>query len=165
MTTDELMAMIDRKVESDNEKKIAEQKRIERETEEYKQKIRDLRPRIVNAIKVGNYALSNGIDLMKSGFGGHEGYDTGLFFSNGWSHVVGFLNCGTYDAPHTNEMGIIKGGACGCIDFHTDGNDIYGYDTSRKMCVEPLLSDMKTFVNRFNDFENAFFEYIKKICK
>ncbi len=165
MITDELMAMIDRKVKSDKEEKIAEQKRIKRETEQCKQKIRILRPRIVDAIKVGNYALSNGINLMKSRFGGHEGYDTGLFFSNGWSHIVGFLNCSTHNSPHICEMGIIKGGACGCVDFHTDGDCIYGYSTDKEIRVEPLLNDMKRFIDRFDDFEKALFEYIKIICK
>ena len=165
MTVEEMMTMIDKKVESDNEKKIAENKRIERRKEECKQKIRDLQPRIVNAIKLCNYATSKGIKLTNTGFGCHEGYDTGFFFSNSWSHLVGFINSGSYEMPFTNEMGIIKGGACGYIDFHTDGNDIYGFDTSIKKPVEPLLCDMERFVKAFDDFENALFEFIKKSCE
>lgn len=162
MTTDELMMMIDKKVEDNFQKELAAKKKREDETKELKQKIHDLQPRIAKVILLGNYAEGNGIKLNNSGGCCREGYDTGYFYTNSWSHLVGFVKD---ESGEIVKMGIAKGGACGDINFYTDGTDIYGYDTRTKTEVEPLFYDMKRFVEAFDDFETALFEYIEKRCK
>lgn len=159
MTVEERMAKIDQKINSDEEKMRIEEERIIKETHDCLEQLKALAPRIQDILKIAKYAEDNGISLSgKERWGGHEGYDTGLFYSNGWSHLVGLKGKGG------QWMGITKGGACGCIDFYTNGEETYGYDTSAKHKVRPSLSDMKHFLNRFDDFETAFYDYIDNLA-
>lgn len=88
MNVNEMMSMIDKKVGNDKDK--ARQKEIETKNrfDIALAKIKELKPRIDDLIKLANYAKDNGIDFNKRGWGGHEGYDTGMFYTNSWSHLV-----------------------------------------------------------------------------
>lgn len=158
MNVNEMMNMIDRKVGNDKEKE--RQKEIENKNRfdiAFKQ-IEALKPRIDDLIKLANYAKDNGIDFNKKGWGGHEGYDTGMFYTNSWSHLVGFV----YKNPIT-LLGINAGGACGNVDFRTDGKQIYGKEES--FITEPKLHHMERFIKDFDKFEREFYAYIEKVCK
>ena len=161
MTLAERMAMIDNKVEKEVAK--AERERIERENKIAAciYSIKALKPRIDDLITLANYAKAKGIKFNISGWGGHEGYDTGMFYTNCWSHLVGFVD----EKPQIRHIGIYAGGACGSINFLTDGNDVIGYDTRTKTIVEPVLSHMEAFLKRFDIFESEFYAYIEKRCQ
>lgn len=157
MNLEERMKMIDNKLVADEIKRKKEKEEEERRTKECKDKIHSLRNRISDLLEFAWYAENNGISLSNSGWGGHEGYDTGMFFSNSWSHVVGIM-----DESH---LGIRKGGAFGYIDFYTNGDEIYGYDTKNKRVVDPLLYDMEVFIRYFDELESNLYQYVENKCK
>lgn len=156
MTVEERMKMIDQKIKRDEDEEMAKLEKYEVEYEEYIQKIKSLQGRIKDILKLANYAMDNGISLKY-----HDvlygNYSNGDFFSNFWSHRLGLKD--------DRHLGYTKGGACGNIDFYTNGDDIYGYDADEKKQVSPLLNDMKKFIKDFDKFEQAFYEYIDKQCK
>ena len=158
MTTKERMAMIDKR-EKNLEQKTEEEKRSkELEIAIAKTAINHLKPRIKAILEVANYAMSHGINLHgKETWGCIEGYHTGLFFSNGWSHLVGIM-----DSQH---LGIRAGGAFGSIDFYTDGENTYGFDTYYNQVVSPKLEDMDRFLKEFDTFEAKLYEFIDNECK
>lgn len=104
------------------EEKVAAEIALQQKIEDYKIQIRALKPRIDELIKVGNACLEYNIPLEGSSWGGHEGYDTHQFFTNSWSHLVGFVSNKNRPVTH---LGIRAGGACGVWDFYTNGVDIY----------------------------------------
>lgn len=157
MTINERMAMIDKKINDDKRKEIEVKERELAEIKRCKEEINKLSNRISDLLEFAWYAMDNGIKLNNSGWGGHEGYDTGMFISNDWSHLVGIKN--------REYLGISKGGAFGYIDFYTNGKDTYGYDTYNKKIVEPLLSDMEEFLSEFDELERTLYEYVEKQCK
>ena len=157
MTLEERIAMVDAKIENDEKKRIAKDERYKREYEECLTKIKELTPRISDLLKFAWYAIDNGISLSTSGWGGNEGYDTGVLISNSWSHVVGIKN--------RDYLGITKGGAYGYIDFYTNGNETYGYDTEKGIKVSALLDDMKRFLNKFGELEESLYKYVEKKCE
>ena len=159
MTLEERMAMIDNKVIRENAKE--ERERIERENK-YKDciyNIKALKPRIDDLIKLANYAKAKGINFNNKGWGCHEGYDTGMFYTNSWSHLVGFVN-----NDYIMYLGINAGGACGSISFRTNGEEVFGYNDNKEI-VKPLLGHMERFLNTFDTFESEFYAYIEKRCK
>lgn len=121
--------------------------------EEYKKKIIALKPRIDELLAVGNACKENGIPLAGSSWGGHEGYDTHQFISNGWSHVTGFILEGKKDMPFT-KVGKTGGGACGW-NLQTDGETI-----AVSGDVEFV---MKKFLEQFDEFETEFYKYVDEV--
>ena len=160
MDVNEIMNMIDRKVGNDKEKE--RQKEIETKSRFYAAltKIKGLKPRIDDLIKLANYAKYNGIDFNKRGWGGHERYDTGMFYTNSWSHLVGFV-----DKDPITLLGIDAGGACGDVDFRTNGEHTFGLNRNTMAIVEPSLYHMENFIKKFDEFEREFYAYIEKVCK
>ena len=145
----------------DNIKKFANKRDIEQiqkkedtlnRIEEYKAHIKTLKPRIDELLKVGNACLEYGIELNGRSWGGHEGYDTHQFFSNSWSHLVGFINDGK-DKPIT-KVGKRGGGACNW-ELETNGIDI---EVSGN--IERVL---KYFIDEFDEFETEFYKYVDKV--
>ena len=118
----------------------------------YKEHIRTLKPRIEELLKVGNACLEHNIPLTGNAWGGHEGYDTHQFISNGWSHLVGFISEGN-KKPFT-KVGKVGGGACDW-NLTTDGDiiDVSGDE-------ERVLS---LFVEGFDKFETEFYDYVDTI--
>ena len=150
MNVNEMMSMIDKKVSNDKDK--ARQKEIETKNrfDIALAKIKELKPRIDDLIKLANYAKDNGINFDK----------TGMFYTNSWSHLVGFL----YGNPIT-MLGIDAGGACGDVDFRTNGEYTSGLNRKTMSIVEPRLYHMETFIKKFDEFEREFYAYIEKVCK
>lgn len=160
MSIDEIMNMIDRKVGNDKEKERQKEIEIQKRKETVLAKIAELKPRIDDLIKLANYAKDNGINFNNKGWGGHEGYDTGMFYTNTWSHLVGFV----HNNPIT-VLGIDAGGACGNVDFRTNGEITVGVIEDKKEIVEPKLWHMEKFIKNFDEFEREFYAYIEKVCK
>ena len=145
----------------DNIKKFANKRDIEQtqkkedtlnRIEEYKAHIKTLKPRIDELLEVGNACLVYGIELNGRSWGGHEGYDTHQFFSNSWSHLVGFISDGK-DKPIT-KVGKRGGGACNW-ELETNGIDI---EVSGN--IERVL---KYFIDEFDEFETEFYKYVDKV--
>ena len=147
---------IERYAQKKEEEKILAQNASLKRIEEYKQMIRELKPRIDKLLEVGNACLKYNISLTGSAFGGHEGYDTHQFISNSWSHLVGFIT--EYDSEKREskctKVGKIGGGACN-YNLKTDGETI---DVSGN--VELVL---KEFINKFDKFETEFYKYVDKV--
>ena len=160
MNVNEMMNMIDRKVGNDKEKERQKEIETKNRFDTALAKIKELKPRIDDLIKLANYAKDNGIDFNKREWGGHEGYDTGMFYTNSWSHLVGFVNRN----PIT-LLGIDAGGACGDIDFRTNGEHTFGLNRGNNTIVEPSLYHMENFIKKFDEFEREFYTYIEKVCK
>lgn len=145
----------------DNIKKFANKRDIEQtqkkenslnRIEEYKAHIKTLKPRIDELLKVGNACLEYGIELNGGSWGGHEGYDTHQFFSNSWSHLVGFINDGK--DKRITKVGKRGGGACNW-ELETNGIDI---EVSGN--IEQVL---KYFIDEFDEFETEFYKYVDKV--
>lgn len=150
---DNIMNFAQRKEIEQTEKEMAKLNRIE----EYKERIRALKPRIDELLMVGNACLEHGIKLEGKAWGGHEGYDTHQFFSNSWSHLTGFIY--EYNQTTRKPMPIIKvgkigGGACN-YNLTTDGVSI---NVSGE--VEYVL---KKFLDDFDTFETEFYNYVDKV--
>lgn len=147
----------------DNIKKFAEQREqtemnkaelSAKRIEEYKAKIKELKPRIDELLAVGNVCRENNIPLAGSRWGGHEGYDTHQFISNGWSHVTGFISEGK-DILFT-KVGKVGGGAC-TWNLKTDGNEII---------VEGEVENvLKYFLEEFDEFETEFYKYVDNLTE
>ena len=134
-------------------KELAAQQRIE----DYKKQIIALKPRIDEIIEVGNACRENNIPIACD-CGCHQGYDTHYFYTNGWSHLLGFVD----EVKNGRRTSItklgIQGGGCCHYDLKTDGItvDVSGSDT------EYVL---KRFVNEFDEFETEFYKYIDGVTQ
>ena len=161
MTVEERMAMIDAKVENEKRKKAKEEEDLANETERLMEQIRELKPRIDDLIKLANYARRNGIEINYRDVR-NEDYKHGTFVSNGWSHVVGFIN----ENP-IRYVGQVAGGAYGAWDFMTDGVEIFarGRCEDRYIKGTPNVRQLRHFVKRFPVFEEEFYKYIDSKCK
>lgn len=154
------------KIEAYSERKNAEvtleKEREERELEALKETIRRLKPRIDRIIEVGNACLKHNIPLEGRAWGGRESYETHQFFTNSWSHLVGFVR---EKAGTICLLGINGGGACGEFDFRTNGGEIYDIRETTGLTREPSKYHLKKFVENFDTFEKSFYEYIDEITK
>lgn len=162
MNLNELKNMIDQKNQKEMDEAAVERIAIAARKSIGIMNIKALRPRIADLIELGNYAKDNGIKLEGHSWGGHEGYDTHQFCTNSWSHLVGFV----LDKEITC-LGIDNGGACGPIDFRTDGVDVWG-ENNKVSCptrMIPCLEDIEYFLRKFDEFEESFINYIKEQCK
>lgn len=140
------------------EEKIAKENETMRQIEAYKEKIKSFKHRIDELIKVGNACLEHDISLEGRAFGGHEGYDTHQFITNGWSHLLGFVkvyNRETRKIMPFTRLGIEGGGAC-YFNLETDGEvvEVSGSET---------LYVLKKFIERFDEFETEFYKYVDKV--
>ena len=125
--------------------------------------------RINDMIDVANFAIEHGISLSNSGWGGHEGYDTGMFITNSWSHLLGFVR--DKDEPIIS-IGINAGGACGNVSFRIDNDGfVYGKESTKDKynkpiieIVNPPLRYLQRFEKEFDEFEKSFYAYIEKKC-
>lgn len=136
--------------QKEKEKVNTEELKLQR-IENYKEKIRELKPRIDELIEVGNSCLENKIPLTRSDCVSKESYETHQFISNSWSHLVGFIQ----GKPIT-RVGKIGGGACDW-NLTTDGVTI---EVSGD--IEYVL---KSFLDNFDTFETKFYEYVDRITE
>ena len=128
--------------------------------------IQKLEPRIKDLITTGNACLQSNIPLTGQAFGMRENYDTNQFITNSWSHLVGFV-CNPRDQSSSiTFLGINGGGACGKYDFRTDGVRVFSvneHDPSD--VITPPTGVMERFLNRFNEFESSFYNYVDHVIE
>lgn len=144
------------------DEKVAKEQEVQRQRAEYIRKIQSLKPRIDELLDVGNACLKHDIPLTGSAWGGHEGYDTHQFFTNCWSHLVGFVKNRDNTITH---LGIYAGGACGVYDFITDGIEVYDRHEQTREKAIPSIYHLKHFVEKFDEFESELYKYVDKVCK
>lgn len=125
--------------------------------EEYKKRIRALKPRIDELIRVGNACLEHGIPLTGESWGCHQGYDTHQFISNGWSHLCGFIqrrDMNTREILPFTQVGKVGGGACN-YNLATDGETVE--------VTGDAAFVMNRFLEDFDEFETEFYKYVDKV--
>lgn len=153
----------DEKIKADEIRKLQEKG-------EYIEKIKALGPRIKELIDVANACLDNGIEINGQGRG-HSQYsnewENKTFCTNCITHKIGFVwQC--KDGIFINrieEMGINGGGACGEHYLRTNGDYVVsrsGYGDKARY-RELNEHQLKQFVNRFDEFESAFYKYIDSL--
>lgn len=144
------------------EEKVAKERALQQQIEEHIRQVRELKPRIDELIAVGNACLKHNIPLTGSAWGGHEGYDTHQFFTNCWSHLVGFVKNNDNTITH---LGIYAGGACGLYDFLTDGFEVYDQHEQSHERVTPNICHLKEFLEDFDTFESELYKYVDKVTQ
>ena len=133
------------------------------------QKVCALQPRIAELIETANACLANGIEIDRYGkrFDHYyDRYEHGSFFTNGISHRVGFVKkgCASSSVQTVVEMGINAGGACGHYNFRTDGKSVYSVNEDDSSdIVSPNIHYMERFLQEFDTFETAFYNYVDNI--
>lgn len=122
--------------------------------------IRELFPRMIELIDEGNACVENGIPIVGQRWGGHEGYDTHQFCTNGWSHLVGFVQ-NPCRKETIAEIGMEGGGACTWKDLVVDPYaDIIVLSASNAMCE---VNALKRFLGKFDEFETEFHKYVDSV--
>lgn len=157
MTLAERKQMINDKLVRDKKKQeeIAAKESVA--FENYINQIHEWKSRIDDLIDLANYARKKDIPLSKENLN-RQCYEQGFFYSNGWSHLVGFINASVID-----KLGIIAGGAWGKWNFYTDGESIYEANGKGEK-QEPQLKHLEKFVKNFPIFEEEFYKYIDRYC-
>ncbi len=144
---------------TENNKRIQE----DQEKKSLVEQIQQLKPRIDQLLEIGNACRDAQIPLTGRAWGSREGYDTNQFVTNSWSHLVGFVDHGTY-YPLT-QLGINGGGACGVWNFRTNGVQVYEEHEHTTETLEPQIGHMKRFLNEFDKFEKSFYDYVDKLVE
>lgn len=128
--------------------------------------IQALKPRIDELIATGNACLQSNIPMTGSAFGMREGYDTNQFFTNSWSHLVGFVGNPHRQPCHIEYLGINAGGACGSYDFRTDGDRVFSvHENEPGDITAPSIGYMERFLNCFEEFESSFYAYVDRVLE
>lgn len=128
-----------------------------KQIEEYKNRIKTLKPRIDELLAVANACLEHEIPLTGKAWGGHEGYDTHQFISNSWSHLCGFIqrrDMNTREILPFIQVGKVGGGACD-YNLATDGVTVE--------VIGDAAFVMKRFLEDFDEFETEFYKYVDKV--
>lgn len=142
----------------------AEQERVA--AEHYRQnlldQIRVMKPDIDNLIKVAEAAREAGIPIQVS-FGHFDSsYEKGDFFTDAMTHKVGFVPT-SFNNKAIIGVGFEGGGYCGQYDFFTDGVAIYDRNRDNGFSREATTEHLKKFIEKFPEFEKAFYNYIEKV--
>jgi len=142
--------------------RVAEEKK-QNQIESMVSQIKALEPRINELIATGNACLQSDIPLTGQAFGMREAYDTNQFFTNSWSHLVGFVGNPNVKPCVIEYLGINGGGACGIYDFRTDGERVFSVNENNPLDItSPSAGHMARFLKTFDTFESAFYEYVDK---
>lgn len=152
-----------------DEKAVQENIQKENTQQVLMQKVCALQPRIAELIETANACLANGIEIDRYGKKLDNYYDRhehGSFFTNGITHRVGFVKkgCISRSVQTVVEMGINAGGACGHYNFRTDGKSVYSVNEDDSSdIISPTIHYMERFLQEFDTFETAFYNYIDNI--
>lgn len=155
------IAMIKGKAERDRRAAMTEEeKRIEEWNNLYYEVAR-LKERITEVLVLARECRRNNVKIPESRLSNHYdaakkyGYDAD-FFAEGIRHHVGF-------DKNLEYLTINNGGACGPIDFYTNGDDITGEHESTHAAVQARAEDMRQFLKEFPVFEGAFYKWIESL--
>ena len=140
----------------------AEQERItaEHHRQSLLDRIRVMKPDIDNLIKIAKAAQEAGIPL-KVGYMANHTYENGDFFTDAMTHKVGFVQA-SITSKEIIGVGFEAGGCCGVYDFFTDGVAIYDKNRSNGHDREASTEHLEKFIEKFPEFEKAFYDYIEK---
>ena len=144
-------------------KKISEEKKKNQEKIDLMQKIRDLEPRITDLIEAGQKCQELGIDFPVKNEMPQYGYDS-RFEADGVNHDLGFIT----KEFKIQYLGIKNGGFDGPWDFYTDGKESFPVSNKEYLkgaTGDPQICDMKKFLNQFDSFESAFYQWIDSLNK
>ena len=144
-------------------KKISEEKKKNQEKIDLMQKIRDLEPRITDLIEAGQKCQELGIDFPVKNEMPQYGYDS-RFEADGVNHDLGFIT----KEFKIQYLGIKNGGFDGLWDFYTDGKESFPVSNKEYLkgaTGDPQICDMKKFLNQFDSFESAFYQWIDSLNK
>lgn len=144
----------------------AEQERIA--AEHHRQRLLDqiqvMKPNIDNIITVAKAAQEAGIPLKVNSALVDATYENGDFFTDAWTHKVGFVPLMyMYNSPY--GVGFEGGGCCGDYDFFTDGLVICDRNRDNGHDREASTEHLEKFIERFPEFEKAFYDYIEKVTQ
>ena len=144
-------------------KKISEEKKKNQEKIDLMQKIRDLEPRITDLIEAGQKCQELGIDFPVKNEMPQYGYDS-RFEADGVNHDLGFIT----KEFKIQYLCIKNGGFDGPWDFYTDGKESFPVSNKEYLkgaTGDPQICDMKKFLNQFDSFESAFYQWIDSLNK
>lgn len=161
MNVQERLNNIDSFVEKKEVEKMTKAENERLEIKRLINEIKELQPRINDLLIVGNACLFNKIPLKGTGFGCKEGYDTHQFITNGWSHLLGFVDKSIAPQKLPFMYLGIQGGGFYTYDLETDGRTVYvsGRDGRDKIYV------LNRFVKEFDKFEKEFYAYVDRVTK
>lgn len=126
--------------------------------------------RMKELLEVGIACQENDIPLQGHSWGGHEGYDTHQFLSNGWSHLVGFVPWYEWNREEAlrhpqNERHNIKG--FGKIGGGADNyNLLIGFNDDGSLFIKSTGDEiyaLTRFIENFDTFEKEFYAYVDKV--
>ena len=141
----------------------AEQERIaaEHHRQSLLDRIRVMKPDIDNLVKVAETAREAGIPLLVSSFCFNPSYERGDFFTDAMTHKVGFVPTSFTDKSIIG-VGFEGGGCCGQYDFFTNGSVICDKNRDNGHDREASTEHLEKFIEKFPEFEKAFYDYIEK---
>lgn len=141
----------------------AEQERIaaEHHRQSLLDRIRVMKPDIDNLIKVAETAREAGIPLLVSFDCFNPSYERGDFFTDAMTHKVGFVPT-SFNNKAIIGVGFEGSGYCGQYDFFTDGVAIYDKNRDNGFSREASTEHLEKFIEKFPEFERAFYDYIEK---
>lgn len=142
----------------------AEQERIA--TEHHRQslldRIRAMRPDIVNLVIVVSRAIEAGIPIHVKSPDTNFTYENGDFMTDAMTHKVGFVSS-SFIGGGIIGVGFEGGGCCGQYDFFTNGSVIYDKNRDNGHDREASTEHLEKFIEKFPEFEKAFYDYIEKV--
>jgi len=134
--------------------------------------IKELQPRIEKIIKIGNLCIENGINLNPRGTYRKCKYEENAFETDGIYHQLGFYpnhyhGHPLYACSHYDFIGYDMGGACGSINFITNGEVIASTPDHNGFEIKgmdvPLNKHCRMFLEEFPRFEKLFYEFIENL--
>lgn len=151
---DNIKAFAIRKQEEEQRKKVEETIEIGCLIGE----IKDLQPRIQELLETATVCLESGIKLI------NVYDDKKSFVTDGVGHRIGFYMLCTTDKK-VYFMGIKGGGCCGNYNFKTNGIENFEEHIESMHRKDPTISNLKKFLNGFEEFEHRFYNYVDEITK
>lgn len=123
--------------------------------------IRVMKPEIDTLITIAETAREAGIPLQVSFDRFDSSYERGDFFTDATTHKVGFVPT-SFNNKAIIGVGFQGGGYCGQYDFFTDGLVICDKNRGNGHDREASAEHLEKFIEKFPEFEKAFYDYIEK---
>lgn len=171
MGIEERMNIIKNKAKKDADAKLAAQNAEIDQQNKLMKEIKSLSSRIKDIIALANACNQNGVKIPEKDLW-HDDYDSGKkygykheFIAEGICHHTGLIRTwGSYANGTYKYIGIENGGANGCYDLWTDGDNVfYIHEDNRNDKQRPGIRDMGKFLEEFPVFERAFLNWIDSL--
>lgn len=141
----------------------AEQERIaaEHHRQSLLDRIRMMKPDIINLVIVVSRAIAAGIPIYVKSPCTNFTYENGDFMADEMTHKVGFISS-SFIGGGIIGVGFKGGGCCGQYDFFTNGSVICDKNRDKGHDREASTEHLEKFIEKFPEFERAFYDYIEK---